>query len=456
MTSNFKHIPQIKSSLLILLLLFSTVFLIYIFTSTADIVSTPLNSYTITYYNISQTRTEPPSVKTRPPSIVTHSKPLYLSYQPPGNGWNNQRMAFEHAVVFSRLLNRTLLAPPMAPHLPFMRYKGQGLNDTYTGYKVYNDLTADQLIPMDSIIDFKLLSELIQVRASSGSHIDFLKRNSALSWRRVCHSPGYGFWMDRRPKNERENETLQFQSYIIMADWLNKCSEEKKLLENGQKRPFIRFLLDELSNINDDIIYFEEGTLFGIDFRFQELQDVVKAQTWISKFIIYHPQIVKVANSVEKYLIDKSSHGYNAMHVRRNDRNSKYSAKFWLKRVKKEFKLPPLLPLYVSTDESNLMFFETFREAGYTLVFRQNIQDLFVLGNTGPSKRDVDGMSEQIVCARAKSFVPSMRSTFTTLILRMRDELPRRDGVFLKGYYFIWAEHFIDEKAMKKYKFGKI
>ena len=344
--------------------------------------------------------------------------------------------------MFSRLLNRTLLAPPMAPHLPGKRYKGQGLNDPYIGYKVYNELSSDQLIPMDSIIDFKKLSQLIQVRANPGSHLEFLESFSALSWSRVCHSSGYGFWMDRGPRGRREEEMVSGQTFHVMTDWLSKCIEEKNQFDRGVKRPFIRFLLDELSETEEDIIYFEEGTLFGIDFRFQELQDAFTAQTWIAESIKYHPQIVKITDNVERYLLAENADGYNAVHIRRNDRNSKYSSEFWLRRVEREFKIPPGLPLYVSTDETNLTFFDTFRKAGYSLVFRQNLQDLFNLGDTGANRRDIEGMSEQIVCARASSFVPSMKSTFTTLILRMRNELPERDGVFLTGYYFYWAGHF--------------
>ena len=47
----------------------------------------------------------------------------YLSYQPPGNGWNNQRVALENAIVMAKLLNRTLLLHPMAPHDKGALYK---------------------------------------------------------------------------------------------------------------------------------------------------------------------------------------------------------------------------------------------------------------------------------------------------------------------------------------------
>ena len=446
MTASVKCIPRIQ-----------TLFFIFI------ILSTSLCVFLASHYN-----TEPKgiSLQTKSVQILTQTTPIpitlrtshasthiptaptgnhrYLSYQPPGNGWNNQRIAFEHAVVFSRLLNRTLLAPPMVPHLPGRRYIGQAPGAPNIGYRVYNEVSRDQLVPMESIIDFRLLSQLIQVEASLGSHAEFLERNAGLSWRRVCHSGGYGFWMDRRPRSEGEKEILSKQSFHEMSDWLNKCSEERERLKRGDKRPFVRFLLEELYNATEDIVYFEEGTLFGIDVRFLQREHAISAQQWLADSVQYHPQIVSVADKLIRHLRSEYPDGYNAVHVRRNDRFGKYGADFWLERVKNEFSIPTLLPLYVSTDEDNLTFFDTFREAGYELVFRQNLDSLFTLRDTGESKRDIEGMSEQIVCARAEVFAPSIRSTFTALILRMRNELPKRDGVYTNGYYFVWAEHFIE------------
>ena len=40
----------------------------------------------------------------------------YLSYQPLGNGWNNQRIALKNTMVPAKLLNRTLLIHPLALH----------------------------------------------------------------------------------------------------------------------------------------------------------------------------------------------------------------------------------------------------------------------------------------------------------------------------------------------------
>ena len=38
----------------------------------------------------------------------------YLSYQPPGNGWNNQRVALENATALTKLLNTRLSCDQLA------------------------------------------------------------------------------------------------------------------------------------------------------------------------------------------------------------------------------------------------------------------------------------------------------------------------------------------------------
>ena len=437
MSLSFHRLLPYLQSLCLFLLTLSTLLFILIYHRTAP--------HANILYGHSPSNLTLPTLTTNSTRSTRLSPYRYLSYQPPGNGWNNQRIAFEHAVIFSRLLNRTLLVPPMAPHLPGRRYTGQAPNGSYTGYKVYNELPADMLIPMDSIVDFKLLSRLVQVRANAGRHVEFLGALRDLLWRRVCHSPGYGIWVDRAPVSAEEKGVVAAQSFNQKADWMNKCEGEKERFEGGEKLPFVRFLLDEFWNATEDLIYFEEGTLFAVDFRFLSLEDTATAQRWISDYIRYHPQILRVGQSVAAHLRSEYGGGYNAVHVRRNDRFLRYGPELWLDRVRNEFSIPKSKLLYISTDEENLTFFKTFKDSGYSLMFREDIPQLFSLQGTGVSRRDVAGMSEQIVCSLADQFVPSQRSTFSTLIRRMRNELSRRDGVFVQGYYFVWANHFVLE-----------
>ncbi len=61
-----------------------------------------------------------------------------LSYQPPGNGWNNQRVALENALVLAKLLNRTLVVHPLSPHALGGKLKA-GHNPGYVAYNMINE-----------------------------------------------------------------------------------------------------------------------------------------------------------------------------------------------------------------------------------------------------------------------------------------------------------------------------
>ena len=77
------------------------------------------------------------------PNYHPHRGTKLLSYQPPGNGWNNQRIALENALVLARLLNRTLVVHPLAPHDLGSRLKA----GRYPGYVSYNMLNESDLPP---------------------------------------------------------------------------------------------------------------------------------------------------------------------------------------------------------------------------------------------------------------------------------------------------------------------
>lgn len=368
----------------------------------------------------------------------------YLSYQSPGNGWNNQRIAFEHAVVFAKLLNRTLLAPPMSPHRPFV--KNLHHKEVRAGYQIYNQLRADELLLMSQVIDFPNLSRLLPVKAISKT-IEFITDYQNYTWRRVCHSRGYGIWIDRRPHSLEEENMLGKQLFRENKEWMHKCKYDEYRLKANNKSPVLRYFLDELSQANEDILYFEEGTLFAIDFRFLSRRSALFAQNWLKEFVIYHPSIRTVASRVEDKIRLLYGGKYNAVHVRRNDHLVRYDSQFWLYRVRTVYNITPSSILYISTDEKNLNFFSEFIRTGYTVLFRHNLSELFNLHiDNSLFQTDVQGMAEQLICSNADNFVPAFHSTFTTYIKRLREEVPYSDGLAMKGYYFLWAKHFVSKK----------
>ena len=136
--------------------------------------------------------------------LLNASKPVkgmkYLSYQPPGNGWNNQRVALENAIVMAKLLNRTLIVHPMAPHDKGALFKA----GAHPGYVAYNHLKQSDLVPLSVFLNLKLLSQLVPVQEVVTSHHQFYRDFGQLSWRNICHSMGYGYWMDQQPNTVEE------------------------------------------------------------------------------------------------------------------------------------------------------------------------------------------------------------------------------------------------------------
>jgi hypothetical protein len=96
----------------------------------------------------------------------------YLSYQPPGGGWNNQRIAFENAVIMAAMLKRTLLVQPLAPHDRMLELKTQ--YNQSAGYTIYNMLTAKELVPISKLIDLdRLSSSPLSVPSSTNVRVTF-------------------------------------------------------------------------------------------------------------------------------------------------------------------------------------------------------------------------------------------------------------------------------------------
>ena len=137
----------------------------------------------------------------------------YLSYQPPGNGWNNQRVALENAIVLAKLLNRTLLVHPMAPHDRVTLFKA----GAQPGFIAYNHLNQSDLVPLSVFLDLKLLSQLIPVQEVVTSHHQFYHDFGQLSWRNICHSMGFVYWMDQRPTTVEEIVMLPTKNSGNMA-----------------------------------------------------------------------------------------------------------------------------------------------------------------------------------------------------------------------------------------------
>ena len=361
-----------------------------------------------------------------------HRATQLLSYQPPGNGWNNQRIALENALVLARLLNRTLVVHPLSPHDLGSRLKA----GRHPGYVSHNMLNDSDLLPLSQFMDLDLMNKLVPVIEVNTSHPKFIHGYSHLRWKNICHSTGFGYWVDRLPQTEEEMKLFTRQKFTPSGAWRRKCPNEQERLEHDSS-PIVRFVSD-LVNDPAEMLYFEQGTLFGIHIRFTTHEMALEAQTWVVRYVRYNEG---VWGRVRKVAAEMGP-SYNAVQVRRRGHlNRKLPHSYWLDKME-EKNFSKRVPVYVATDEPNLSWFKPFTTAGFTLYFAKDFTGLLNFTSVSTSLRnDLLGIHEQCLCEAALQFVPSPASTFDALILRHRGEVATRDGLMLDTLHTYWLGH---------------
>ena len=379
----------------------------------------------------------------------------YLSYQPPGNGWNNQRIVLENALVLAKLLNRTLVVHPLSPHELGNRLKLR----YHFGYAAYNALNVSDLLPLSRFLDLSLLSQVVPVAEVKTTHAQFLRDFSNMTWKRICHSPGYGFWVDKVPQWTEEVELLARQKFSSLGRvWRERCKEERDRYERYQKNyqddatqlssstsPMIRFVSD-LTKDPLEMLYFEEGTLFGMQIRFTTHERALDAQHWVVDHIRYNAAVWKRVGVVIDRLGGQKK--YNAIQVRRGDHmDRKLAQSFWIERmIQKNFSKE--MPVYVATNNADPHWFQPFIEEGFKLYFSVNFTDVLSFIDVKETVRnDFLGIHEQCLCEAALHFVPSPASTFNALILRHRGEAKERDGLMVDTLHTYWIKHQSKDKT---------
>ena len=368
----------------------------------------------------------------------------YLSYQPPGGGWNNQRVAFENAVVLAKLLNRTLIVHPLAPHQEILRLKRK--RKMSAGYEIYNMLPEVNLLPLSKVIDLKELSRLVPVKEVTSSHVEFLEKYKHLRWDRVCHNGLIGIWVDNIPKKTEGEKSKLLQRHMEtnlptpgdLPLYRRICKTELKHYGNTSFRP-VWGIWDELSNRTEDMLYFSEGSLYIRELLFFDKTTVLNTHAWIMRFIRFAPDIRQRVADV----LETMGHPFNALHVRRTDHPSSFNMKqeYWLQQLSVRDAVNLTKTLYIATDEDDKTWFRPFSEAGYNLFFAEDFSDQLRLGNENPAvTQDTLGLCEQLICAHADHFVGSYYSTFTMYIKRLRKQLFWKKGMLRKPYTsIVWA-----------------
>ncbi len=253
----------------------------------------------------------------------------YLSYQPPGGGWNNQRIAFENAVIMAAMLKRTLLVQPLAPHDRMLELKTR--YNQSAGYTIYNMLTAKELVPISKLIDLDRLSSSLSVQEITSSHHDFMKKYNSSSWYIVCHNGLAYPWVDKIPDGFHTSK-LNFEKYSQSFKKREKIAKYRQVCpEKTENIPQIWEFLPELRKRKEDMIYFEKGSLFVRHVFFTDYSRAFSAQKALIDWIKPAPEVLyNVARIIRS--IGKS---FNAIHVRRSNHKTgqRLSIQHWLSQL---------------------------------------------------------------------------------------------------------------------------
>ena len=165
-------------------------------------------------------------------------------------------------------------------------------------------------------------------------------------------------------------ELFTRQKFTPFGAWRKKCPNEQERSEQDSS-PIVRFVSD-LVNDPAEMLYFEQGTLFGIHIRFTTIEMALEAQRWVVRYVRYNEDVWGRVRKVAAVM----GQSYNAVQVRRRGHlNRRLPHSYWLdKMMEKNFS--KMVPVYVATDEINLSWFKPFTKAGYTLYFAKDFTEM--------------------------------------------------------------------------------
>ena len=312
------------------------------------------------------------------PRALTLSSEKFIVYRPYPGGWNNVRMSFETVCALAYLTNRTLVLEQELHH--YLLYKKSNVLDFFDLPKGIKTITFDEFGK--------------QFNVKSHEDVFRVAFNVAI--------PGL--------------ETWAF-THLHMISLEGKDIPEEDLNRYGFDKEEHKTIYD-LNKYCDDKILFFDKTLLGNFYSIVYTKRFKEMIRYIAKDVHYRESIYLEAAKAIDFLGDQN---YYALHVRRGDFNLDY---MWTKdRVcipisKMIENLDELIPagakLYVSTDETDLSFFDELTKRNETYFFK-DVQHL--LNTEDPN---ITVMYEQLICSRAKKFVGSELSTFSTYMYRLR------------------------------------
>ena len=312
------------------------------------------------------------------PRKLEISSEKYIVYRPYPGGWNNVRMSFETVCALAYLTNRTLVLEPELQH--YLLHKKSNVLDFFDLPKGIKTIAFEEFCKQFNVLTY--------------DDIPKISFNVA--------TPGVETWAFTY-LNLLSLEGADLETNVLNSYGFDK-EENKKVYD--------------LSKYIDDKILFFDKTLLGNFYSVLYTKRFKEMIRYIAKDVHYRESIYLEAAKAIDFLGDQD---YYAVHVRRGDFNLDY---MWTKdRVcipvsKMIENIAELVPegakLYISTDETDLSFFDEFAQRNQVYFFK-DVKDLM---NTEDPNLAV--MYEQLICSRAKKFIGSELSTFSTYMYRLR------------------------------------
>jgi hypothetical protein len=316
----------------------------------------------------------------------------FLLFETGKGGFNNDRMSLEMVFVLAFLLQRTLVIPP-----------------SYHLYRLGMSNLAEYFEREDMRYGVRLMAWEDFAALHPG------KLNN-VSMQGVLELPDLRY--------EKKESQVIFQSifcYPRAPDKVREPAEYERARRFAHGRPN---LLDASYFGDHKYVMFGERILlahyytwFWFPLSAREMERYVK--DLVRDHVHYPLSFLDLANTIIRRL---PSH-YVSMHVRRGD--FQYNEQRWLDwaRIFENTRnlLLPDEALYISTDEENVTvirpLFDMFEREGHRVYSLHTLGPDTIYGKTSPFYY---GMIEQMVCARARSFIQTRLSTFSGYIQRLR------------------------------------
>lgn len=361
----------------------------------------------------------------------------YVVFQPDLGGWNNIRMALEVVILFALVTGRILVMPPDAVLYLLSKNKKWKDNfsnmDDYFNFDLLKAGNAVEVIPMTDFLALvrsnprHYLENATAVVPPASSLVkqplwDFLEQTCY--WRQW--SPGKTFLVfPGAPPAKLDNTTTRYRSHSL------NYKRVPVAYESFSNKSAIFFAGHDRNRML---------TLFYGYLYMARDDDDRLVKRFVRDRMRYHDKIFCVGGDIVESLSSGSGGRYVAYHIRRGDfqhKHTQLSAQQIIDATKHLFHglVPSEHSVYISTDESNLSFFDPFKAIFRHVLFLGNYS---LAHNLAALDQNHLGMVEQVICAGAYVFIGTPLSTFTGYISRMRGYKNRTSpGVYERTYYFM-------------------